>query len=666
MRRLLPGLLVVAQTPVSTAGIPDGFAPSLRCPFAKVWLEHGAEEAARMLGVDEPHRRLEDVVWGTCNYNNPYAGGAMCVEMRGAAWTDDSADAKCKSVMPGSPGTAAKGQRCATSVSSAGWCSTESGTMFTLSAKSPTCEAAAKSCVQYSAGTFINIGDCAPATGSPSGDAGGAGAGGAGAGAAPMRCLLAPGPMGAAHQLTQSLGYDVDCEGAPASKSPYMWPLRWTSEVEQQGLSFASDEVQYESRGRVWYMLDKNYKRLDLWSQSGVQRAVGQAPCEGERISDKSGAFACNRTADVRRTVLHRGSKMVFIERSADDNITNCTWLDLGPIGNIRPDWFMDNRGASTSVQYMGDSHVYYRGKPRLVKQWRKKDFANQYFTMSMARLPDSNGTHWPLILNIPGEGFGDDFLQHWHGHRLLQDSDEGDFLVDEQYEKAGGKCVFVGGSGGQSGPPTGQVDPVPSNLEVQAEAWREIEWTESPVWKPEVKPEVGPVGGAKKIVEGVYEQTCWDSKSSSVQVSLAIDMEKPVYLAVGFRDTEECLMTPRGGADGEVVVALPGASQSFEVMYGPLSPGLKTMGSATPANVAAFSKAIKPLSAVAAFAGGSAAELSNGKFSLAFKRAYQAKPEALHLTFATGLETAFGYHGNRGCFKVENLPECPPAVCVA
>lgn len=618
-----------------------------------------------MLGVDEPHhRRLQDAVWGTCQYNNQWAGGMMCVEMRGSAWTDATADSKCKSVMPGSPGTLAKGQRCTTSASSAGWCSTESGTLFTLSAKSPTCDAAAKSCAQFSAGTFVNIGDCVPAAGNSSGATAGSGVGGttggsgAGGGAPPLRCLLAPGPMGAAHQLAQSLGYDVNCAGAPAESSPYMWPLRWTAQVEQEGLAFGSDVPTYRSSGQVWYMLDKNWKRIDILSQSGVQQTVGQAPCADK---DKVGPFGCNRTSDAKRTILHRGDKMFFIDRNADDSISNCTLTLLGPIGNIRPDWFMDSRGASTSVQYLGDSHVYYMGKPRLVKQWRKKDFANQYFTMSMARLPDSNGTRWPLILNIPGEGFGDDFLQHWSGHRLLQDSEEAAFLIDEQYQRAGGKCILIGG-GDQAGPPTGQTVHIKSNLEVQPEAWREIVWTESPVWKPEVKVDDGPVGGAKKVVDGVYQQSCWDAKSSSVQIGLTIDMAKPVWAAVGFRDTEECLMTPRGGVDGEAVVVLPGTS-GFDMQFGPLSPSLKTMGSA---NVAAFSTGAKPLSSLAAFAGGSTAQSSNGKFSLAFMRAYKEKPPALHLTFAVGLDSSFGYHGNRGCFKVENLPQCPMAVCPA
>jgi hypothetical protein len=53
--------------------------------------------------------------------------------------------------------------------------------------------------------------------------------------------------------------------------------------------------------------------------------------------------------------------------------IANCTYQDLGVIGNIRPDWFMDSLGSAVDVQYLGDQHVYHDGVPRLVKQWRKQ-----------------------------------------------------------------------------------------------------------------------------------------------------------------------------------------------------------------------------------------------------------------------------------------------------
>ena len=187
-------------------------------------------------------------------------------------------------------------------------------------------------------------------------------------------------------------------------------------------MSFGSDEVVYRSVGKVFYRLDKNWKRADTTLTRGVQRGLGQGPCPPENIiaddPKAAGAPACRRDSDLRQTMIHRGSKMWFINwkegvASDDYNITNiedCGWMDLQIVGNVRPDWFMDDVGADTDVQYLGDQHVFYDGKPRLVKQWRKKDFASQYFTMSMLANPDeSEPVHWPVILNVPGEGFGDD-----------------------------------------------------------------------------------------------------------------------------------------------------------------------------------------------------------------------------------------------------------------
>ena len=215
-------------------------------------------------------------------------------------------------------------------------------------------------------------------------------------------------------------------------------------------MAFGSDKVVYESYGRSYYLMNKNWKRGDMNYQKGRSPGFIASNCDSsdETISEEE----CNQNANPnkRTTVLHRGSKMYFIGWSEDSEpgiddiskIVSCNWLDLQVVGNIRPDWFMDDRGDSTDVQYLGDQHIYHDGKPRLVKQWRKKDFVNQYFTMSMQANVGDDGVHWPLVLNIPGEGFGDDILQEYGNHTLLTDDDEGLFLLDEAYIAAGGSCV--------------------------------------------------------------------------------------------------------------------------------------------------------------------------------------------------------------------------------
>jgi hypothetical protein len=256
--------------------------------------------------------------------------------------------------------------------------------------------------------------------------------------------------------------------------------------------------------------------------------------------------------------------------------------MDLMVIGNIRPDWYMDKRGDSTDVQYLGNQHIMYEGQPRLVKQWRKQDFADMFFTMSMQAIPGDDGIHWPLTRNDPGEGFGDDALTVYTNHSLLDDTSDPEFLLDEQIEKAGGMCNFVKGDG-TSGPPTGEHDVIPSNL-VRDAGFRTIVYTASPVWKPE--PESKPSNGGdqtwKELSSSVQFQACQDAANRSVQLSVMFDDSKGAHpwAAVSFRKDDECVMTPKSGQDGEVLVALFNeAKGAYELKFGPMPKALKNFG---------------------------------------------------------------------------------------
>ena len=151
-----------------------------------------------------------------------------------------------------------------------------------------------------------------------------------------------------------------------------------------------------------------------------------------EDFAEETGFLGCryNNTDGTMSTMIHRENLMYFISWKEDvtnpvqvgerdaSKIEECTMLNMAVVGNIRPDWFMDKRGDDTDVQYLGNQHVYYADgqTPKLVKQWRKKDFASQYFVMSMTgnppnmleqdpEAPVEDNMHWPLILNVPGEG---------------------------------------------------------------------------------------------------------------------------------------------------------------------------------------------------------------------------------------------------------------------
>jgi hypothetical protein len=429
----------------------------------------------------------------------------------------------------------------------------------------------------------------------------------------------------------------------------------------------------------VWYRLDKNWKRYDIHSENGTLRAIGQAPCETQEAGSTTGT-ACVRENDGshNKTILHRGSKMVFIDYASDgsNKITKCSWMDLSMIGNIRPDWFLDKRGDSTDVQYIGDSHVYHDAKPRLVKQWRKKDFANQYFTMSMQRIADTKdklaskgGVHWPLILNIPGEGFGDDQLQHYSNHRLLEEADEAPFLLEEAFIKAGGSCPKAGGGSSMSGPPTGSVDHVPSNLEKDPASWRSIEHTESPVWKPsaDAAGSCGGGAGAQQPSKDFAVSSCWEEATKMVRIDATWTVNAtttPPWAAIGYRTSAECLMTPRGGADGETVFIQPSAADgAYQVKHGMMPKSLKSFGG----SVNTFSTVLKPLAGVANFADPRVEmNAASGTLSLGYARAYKAKPDNVYLTFAVGNTGGLAYHKSRGCFTLAaaHLGSCKASLC--
>ena len=495
-------------------------------------------------------------------------------------------------------------------------------------------------------------------------------------------CEIAPGPAGAAHQAAFSTGYRFECPGTPAEGSPYQWPLMWSSHVEMQSVPFESDDIVFESRGKVWYRLDKNWKRLDTTYSRGVQRAVGQGLCAPENIEGTDPVISCRRDSDLRTTMLHRQSKMYFINwknGTAGDNVANiesCVWLDLQIVGNVRPDWFMDARGAVTDVQYLGDQHVYYEGVPKLVKQWRKKDFACQYFVMSMLGNPGADGIHWPLILNVPGEGFGDDFLQKYTNHTLLTEQDEDLFLLDQLLEAANGTCPQQERGGGDegAGPPVGGTK-IPSNLEIDPNSWCSREYTFSPVWvPPEDEKNNGTVDNSGDVNFAITEVdagtigSCYDKDLGVVQLQLnlkdiAVTDAKLPWMALGYRKDAECRMNPRDGSATDIIlIGKNPATGLLSASKGSMSPMVRSN------NPGAIGMIYPTLSALENADGYSNVVIStsddlenteSASVTLDFSQDFDESPAAMFLMYAIGTSPQLGYHNLRQCFEITQFPEC-------
>jgi len=353
---------------------------------------------------------------------------------------------------------------------------------------------------------------------------------------------------------------------------------------------------------------------------------------------------------------------MVFITWAEDGvTIRNCSWMDL-IVGNMRPDWFMDSRGSMVDVQYLGDEHIYHRGVPRLVKKWRKKDFADHYFTMSMQRLPAADGVHWPLVLNIPGEGFGDDGLQHYFDHEVLSEEDEAPFLIDEAFIAAGGECPERGSSPGANeteaaGPPQGGG--VPSNLHIDSAAWRSITHTESPVWTGVTEESTGgshdaPAVSGSASENGVVLEACFDTAASALLYSLAYSTAEPAWTGMRFYDEDDdgCFMTPNGGEDGEGVIVEVGADGTHTALHGPFTPSMKRF------DIDGFRAGLSLLDDVSGFQGVTAEHVL-GQTSLHFARTRDEQPATVKVAYALGDSPEIGYHSIRGCLAVTQVPTC-------
>mmetsp|Transcript_6854 Transcript_6854/g.12399 ORF Transcript_6854/g.12399 Transcript_6854/m.12399 type:complete len:826 (+) Transcript_6854:92-2569(+) len=737
-----------AAASAGALSIHPKFRSHLKCPYADKWIAKGPKQAALELGLDEHGRKLQATMsaQGSCSYANTFSGGMTCMQFQGTAWTSEDMVTRCAQ----ESGTWSA-ESCVDEVG--GWCNksiaqdkTES-TAMVLSAMSD-CSGSKMACEAFMSGTFVADGECLGSSstnvfegagGPPAGVSsssegswpGAAAAAASGGDDSAMKCIIAPGAIGAAHQAGFSKGYSSSCPGTPAQESPYMWPLSWSADTESQAMAYGSDDVVYKSRGRTFYMLDKNWKRSDTTYQEGLLRTIGQGPCEDidEDFVEETGLRGCrkNQTDSTISTMIHREGLMYFISWKDDEDvkvgeldankIEECTLINLAVIGNIRPDWFLDKRGDDTDVQYLGDQHVYYADGaiPKLVKQWRKKDFASQYFVMSMTGNPpnklekDENAPveddmHWPLILNIPGEGFGDDSLQVYRNHQLLDDSDEDLFKLIENYEAIDGTCgdVQMGGRDDNVvGPPVlDESESIPSNLEVDPMSWVSNQITFSPIWVAPVKEMPLSVGAnaqdesaspseksVLQVSDRITVESCFDESTSSIDMSVHFHDVEPTsegtlpWMALGYRPTELCAMTPPDGGSTPIVLvtheddAMPAAhrtelppqakaysSDAFATMLASRTP----LGDVEEYMDVSLEAPMFSNIGVDTMARASSSSLTAGAedtVSLHFKQVVEGELDVMNLMYAIGMTSQLGSHVTRGCFQLEAITPCSGGI---
>lgn len=590
--------------------------------------------------------------YGTCVYENPFAGTTDCIQYSGSGFTDASAKAACDKAMGGmAVGVLAKGTRCFASTNPmlAGHCYTTEGASaqampMLLLPQIPmmsTCAQVEQACTTWSRGRFVKGTACSGK--SAFGAAAGAPTAASAPTAAPVKapidaCKIAPGPMGSAHIHTNSIGYPSNCKDAPAKNSPYQLPPRWKADSYMVSLPYNTSEEGYSTEGTVYYDFTKNWKRADTFVTKGKVPFGFNGPAD-------------DWTGRKSQTMLHRGDKMYFIYHMEDGSKT-CTYVDM-LVGILRPDWYLDNRGSGTSVQYLGNQHIYHKGRPTLVRQWRKKDFADMYFTMSVQADKSKDGVHWPIQMNFPGEGFGPDGLQNYWNHKILGDDDDVFFPdkgLDCQKHQYGGDTEM-------GGPPDMDKKKIPSKLNVDEAGWFELEWTGSPQ---------GPSLARAMFAAGKKNQT-----SQATTPPGAVDIGGKGQLHACEEQSGKILVTAKVQHKGWTAIGMRPASSSkcsmvpARINAHHMIDNKWTVHSGDTTNSMRGGD-LKEFISKAKAAQDVEVTLQDTITSMIFLEP-KSQDGKMHFSFAMGSSPVMSYHdATRGCVTIDNIPKCGSAIAKA
>jgi len=290
---------------------------------------------------------------GSCAYTSPRTQSRSCVQFTGDKWMNSPGEAESLCTEEGpSPGVT-NGSYSADALCDefmdpdfAGVCVRDAGeaeelrTAFLSVPDDPllSCDVLRNTCEVVGRGLFDGRGGKCEADGSDQ---------------APVNtsaaCQLSPGIAGGAHIHSDSY-WDSTCEN---QGSEYAMPLRWAAATETVLVETGTRIV-----GHVYYDVVNNRKREDYVVVEG----------------DISIFFNI-----WNRTFIHDYGMLRFM--NWDTGTCNKTSL---PVGNLRSDWVLDNRGAGAVSQSLGSAYILYEGEYRHVRQWRKTDpLENAYVIQS-------------------------------------------------------------------------------------------------------------------------------------------------------------------------------------------------------------------------------------------------------------------------------------------
>lgn len=278
--------------------------------------------------------------------------------------------------------------------------------------------------------------------------------------------------------------------------------------------------------------------------------------------------------------------------------------------------------------------------------------------------------------------------LSSYTNHRLLTDEDDGLFLLDEAFVASGGSCpqMSMGGEGPAGPPAIDEENKIPSNLEVDPNAWYSNVYTFSPVWKPPLRQSCDgistPTDGqnlATTTAGSLTTTSCFDEESKHVQLTFVFnevdyqDETELPWLAIGYRPDEVCAMN-KGGMDTDIILIaadplsgeataakglLPAVARSSQSgalasVYSSLSSLETSQGYSNVTLLSPFSFDVVSQTRSFGLEG-----IDTDSVVLRFHQSMDVAPEVMHLMYAIGTGPQLGYHATRLCFEVTEFPKC-------
>merc|ERR1711906_23200 len=166
--------------------------------------------------------------------------------------------------------------------------------------------------------------------------------------------------------------------------------------------------------------------------------------------------------------------------------------------------------------------------------------------------------------------------------------------------------------------------------------------------------------------------KSCYDADAKAVELSFEFTNFEMIggtdlpWMALGYRESDQCLMNPVGGGDTELIL-ISGDEDAYFTLLPKLA---KSMDGAAISSIYenmtllnekdGYSHVDLHLPSKSLAVTKSAHSGAEDSVILHFKQTMSEAPEVMHLMYAIGSTPEVGYHRTRKCFAVTEFPTCP------